>query len=138
MKALTLIFLLWFFMDLATPPPTVPLVTQIAGTTENAEARKDFEQGLLLLHNFEYPDAADLFREAQKKDPSFALAYWGEAMTYNHPIWLSQETEQARETLRKLADNEGVRTKPLPSLDQDLLTSVGILYGEGTKAERDA
>ena len=27
------------------------------------------------------------FVEAQKADPGFAMAYWGEAMTYNHAVW---------------------------------------------------
>lgn len=138
MKALIIVFLLWFFMDLSTPTSTVPLVTGLVGTTENASAREDFQRGLLLLHNFEYLDAADLFREAQKKDPTFALAYWGEAMTYNHPVWLSQETDEARETLREYKEHAGPNGRPLPSLDRDLLTSVEILYGDGTKRERDA
>jgi len=32
------------------------------------------------LHSFEYADAAEAFREVQRLDPDFAMAYWG-------PIW---------------------------------------------------
>ena len=138
MKALPLIFLIWLFTDIATLPPSLPAVTRLVGVTENLEARKDFDRGLLLLHNFEYPDAADMFRTAQEKDPTFALAYWGEAMTYNHPVWLSQDTDDARAVLGKYKQNAQAKTRPLPSLDQDLMTAVEILYGEGTKAERDS
>src|SRR5690242_7206628 len=52
-----------------------------------ASAQPAFLRGLALLHNFEYGAAATAFREAQQRDPGFAMAYWGEAMTYNHGIW---------------------------------------------------
>ena len=139
MKTLLLFSLLWMITELAVPPSmTVSPVHRLVGTTQDPEARKDFQQGLLLLHNFEYPDAADKFREARNKDPLFALAYWGEAMTYNHPVWLSQNAESARNVLAqytKVKDNDRAR---LTSLDKDLLMSVEILYGKGSKAERDA
>src|SRR3954468_4027709 len=51
-----------------------------------AAAQETFLRGLALLHNFEYPDAAEQFRKAQQIDPDFAMAYWGEAMTYTHPV----------------------------------------------------
>jgi hypothetical protein len=38
-----------------------------------------FVRGVLLLHSFEYDDAIAAFREAEKADPGFAMAYWGEA-----------------------------------------------------------
>ena len=34
-----------------------------------------FEQGMLWLHLFEYVHAADSFREAERLDPDFAMAY---------------------------------------------------------------
>ena len=56
-----------------------------------AAAQETFLRGLALLHNFEYPDAAEQFRKAQTIDPDFAMAYWGEAMTYTHPVWMQQD-----------------------------------------------
>jgi len=35
----------------------------------------DFHRGLALLHNFEYEEAADSFRNAQRMAPDFAMAY---------------------------------------------------------------
>lgn len=46
----------------------------------NAAAQAPFLRGVKLLHNFQYPQAIEAFQVAQKADPSFALAYWGEAM----------------------------------------------------------
>src|SRR5689334_3979723 len=59
-------------------------------------ARPAFLRGLALLHDFEYPRAAAAFREAQRLDPGFAMAYWGEAMTHNHGIWREQDSTAAR------------------------------------------
>ena len=137
MKTFFIILLIWYVVDLSSTQPALPEVRSIFGTTDNPDARKDFEQGLLLLHNFEYPDAAELFRKAQKQDPAFALAYWGEAMTYNHPIWLSQDLEEARLVMDRYKKIASGQTRKLPELDADLLRSLDLLYGKGSKPERD-
>ena len=54
-------------------------------------AQTDFITGLAALHNFQYPLAARAFKRAQAADPDFALAYWGEAMSYNHAVWHEQD-----------------------------------------------
>ena len=67
------------------------------------EAQEAFLQGVLLLHNFAYPQAARAFEEAERVDPNFALAYWGEAMTYNHPIWYETDADAGRKALAKFS-----------------------------------
>jgi tetratricopeptide (TPR) repeat protein len=96
-------------------------------------AQADFLHGLALLHNFEYPEAAESFKKAQKIDPDFAMAYWGEAMTYTHPIWMQQDLDAARAALKRLS------LVPRPKTDREraYLRTVEVLYGEGTKKERD-
>ena len=65
----------------------------------NAAAQAPFIRGVLLLHSFEYDTAAEAFRQAQTADAGFALAYWGEAMTYNHPLWQQQDRDAALKAL---------------------------------------
>jgi len=102
------------------------------------EAKQHFEKGLLLLHSFEYWDAADAFLAAQKIDPDLVMAYWGEAMTYNHGLWRGQDYEKGVDALKKLGESQEIRLgKAKSTLEKDLLESVEILYGEGTKFERD-
>src|SRR5260370_32078269 len=72
-------------------------------TSGSPAAQADFLAGLALLHDFEYPAAAEAFRRAEAADPGFAMAYWGEAMTFNHPIWMQQDLKAARDALNKLA-----------------------------------
>lgn len=101
-------------------------------------AQEPFLRGLALLHNFEYPDAAEQFQKAQTADPEFAMAYWGEAMTHNRPIWFLQDLDAARAVLGKLgADPEARLARAKTERERDYLRAVEVLYGEGTKEERD-
>ena len=48
---------------------------------------RNFDIALALLHNFWYPRALAAFDQITQADPECAMAYWGAAMTYNHPFW---------------------------------------------------
>lgn len=137
MKTISTFILIWIFADHTSTTPFSFDKTSAFGTTNNAAAKKDFDRAVLLLHNFEYPDARDLFREARQKDPLFALAYWGEAMTYNHPVWHNQDAVGAREVIKKYKETAQGSPPSLTALDADLMASLDLLYGEGTKAVRD-
>ena len=101
-------------------------------------AKEYFMQGLLLLHSFEYKDALTAFLNAQKEDPECIMAFWGEAMAYNHPIWQEQDYQKGQAALEKIGSNPEHRiTKAKTDLEKDFLTSLEILYGEGNKVERD-
>ena len=101
-------------------------------------AQADFLSGLALLHDFEYSSAAAAFRRAESADPNFAMAYWGEAMTFNHPVWMQQDLPAARAALQKLASSaDARRLKARTEREKGYLDAVEILYGEGTKEDRD-
>jgi len=44
----------------------------------------------------------------------FAMAYCGEAMTYNHPVWMQQDREAAVAALRRYAPTSSPR-RPMTS-----------------------
>ncbi|HEV8581950.1 MAG TPA: tetratricopeptide repeat protein [Thermoanaerobaculia bacterium] len=107
-------------------------------TSASPEAQAHFLRGVAALHSFWYDEAADAFRAAQKAEPGFALAYWGEAMTYNHPIWSEQDAEAARAVLNRLAPNREAQLAKAPTeREKAFLDAVEILYGEGDKKARD-
>jgi tetratricopeptide (TPR) repeat protein len=104
----------------------------------SAEAQGPFIDGVLLLHSFEFEDAAAAFRRAQDIDPDFALAYWGEAMTYNHPLWREQNREAALAVLTRYAPSPAARMAKAPTeREAAYLVALDVLYGEGSKTERD-
>jgi len=107
-------------------------------TSNSPEAQQAFIQGMLLLHLFEYPYARDEFLKAQALDPEFVMAYWGEAMTYNHPIWDRQDLQAGRAALLKLGGSPQERIpRTSAPREQGFLAAVELLYGGGTKAQRD-
>ena len=122
----------------------LPALAQDLGETSfdnsgAAEAQEDFLRGLLLLHSFEYPDAREAFSRAREIDPGFAMAYWGEAMGYNHPIWQSQQTKRGREVLESLAPTLEERLAKAPTEREKayLRAADRLFYGPGDKKERD-
>ena len=107
-------------------------------TSGSASAQPHFIRGVLFLHSFEYDLAADEFRAAQRLDPGFAMAYWGEAMTYTHPVWDEQDAAAARKALARLAPTREARRARAPTArEQAYLDAVEILYGAGSKQKRD-
>ena len=108
-------------------------------STRDPAAQSAFVRGMLLLHLFEYPSAKEAFLDAQARDPGFALAYWGEAMTYTHPIWNQQDVAAGRAALAKLAPDAAARAARAPTeREQAWLATAEVLYGEGEKRARDA
>ncbi|MGH9813702.1 MAG: hypothetical protein ACRD4T_11260, partial [Candidatus Acidiferrales bacterium] len=103
-----------------------------------AAAQEPFLRGVLLLHSFEFEDAREAFQEAQKADPAFALAYWGEAMTHNHPLWREQNRDAALKALDRLAPTAAARLANAPTeREKDYLRALEVLYADGDKVERD-
>src|SRR5690349_2845328 len=78
-------------------------------TSAAPTAQAPFLVGVKALFNFEFDTAADAFKQAQQADPSFALAYWGEAMSFNHPLWAEQDLAGARRVLERLAPTAAAR-----------------------------
>lgn len=123
------------------PVREVPLAAQLGEidfpNSGSAAAQQHFLRGVLLLHSFEYRPAALAFAEARKVDPSFAMAYWGEAMTHNHPIWGEQDRAAARAILASLP-----KDAPRTEREKGYLAALALLYGgekgEGEKKDRDA
>jgi tetratricopeptide (TPR) repeat protein len=104
-------------------------------TSGSATAQPLFIKGVLLMHSFEYDDAREAFVEAQKADPGFAMAYWGEAMSFNHAVWQRSSPELAKAALAKLgATPDARRAKAQTEKEKDWLGAVEKLFGTGDPA----
>jgi tetratricopeptide (TPR) repeat protein len=102
-------------------------------------AQPKFIEGVKDLHSFEFDEAAEAFHEAQKIDPNFALAYWGEALSYNHPLWAQLDLPAARKALERLAPTmEGRRAKARTEKEKAFLEAANeLFYAPGDKLARD-
>src|SRR5215471_5830986 len=98
----------------------------------------DFDRALALLHNFWYARAFERFNQVAKNDPECAMAYWGVAMTYNHPFW--DPPSQADETAAWALVQKGLKARKASAREKLYLAAVAALYkdaGAGPKSTRD-
>src|SRR5262249_39807535 len=106
-------------------------------TSGAAAAQPAFVRGVLFLHSFEYDDAIEAFRQAQRIDPGFAMAYWGEALAYDQPLWLNESVDKARAALARVAPTAAARQmKAATAREKGYLDAVERLYGDGDKTSR--
>jgi tetratricopeptide (TPR) repeat protein len=98
----------------------------------------NFDRSLALLYNFWYSRALLGFQQVAKVDAECAMAYWGAAMTYNHPLWDAPST--ADETAAWALVQKGSTAKEASPREKLYLGAVATLFkdaGAGSKASRD-
>lgn len=90
----------------------------------------DLGRGLALLHNMTYSQAAAAFQAAADADPECALAHWGVAMTFVHPLW--PDVVPAERLAAGLELLEEARTAEHRSASDDLyIDALAAYYGDG-------
>jgi tetratricopeptide (TPR) repeat protein len=107
-------------------------------TSCSATVIAEFDRALALLHNFWYARALDRFERVVKSDPECAMAYWGAAMTYNHPFW--DPPTPADESAAWGLVQKGTSAQKASAREKLYLAAVAALYkdaGAGTKSVRD-
>lgn len=108
-------------------------------TSGAAAAQPAFLEGVKQLHSFQFDEAAVAFQKAQQIDPGFALAYWGEAMSYNHPLWAQVDVPAAKKALERLAPALDARlAKARTEKEKAYLQAADqLFYSPGDKLARD-
>jgi hypothetical protein len=95
-------------------------------TSCNAAAQKLVSRGAALLHSFGYEEARLAFNEAAKADASCAIAHWGVARTWYHPIWAPpspDELKQGTEAIHR-ALAAGAKTER----ERDYISALAVFY----------
>ena len=102
-------------------------------------AQPSFIEGVKELHSFQFDEAALAFQKAEQIDPNFAMAYWGEAMSHNHPLWAEVDVDQAKRALEKLSPTlDGRLAKAQTPKEKSYLQAVDrLFYTPGDKLARD-
>lgn len=108
-------------------------------TSGASNAQPIFLEGVKDLDNFQFDEAAAAFQKAEQIDPNFAMAYWGEAMSHNHPLWAEVDVPGGQKALEKLASTpDGRIAKGKTDKEKAYLDAVNqLFYGSDDKLARD-
>ncbi len=79
------------------------------------QAQAHFELGVGYLHSFGFIQAQREFKLAQEIEPDFAMAYWGETFTYNHPFIGEWDNQSPMEVLNRLGATSEERLAKAPT-----------------------
>src|SRR5207244_2603237 len=66
-------------------------------TSCNAPAQKLISRATAMLHSFGYEEARRTYENATKADPGCAIAWWGVARTWYHPIWAPPSADELKQ-----------------------------------------
>src|SRR5207249_8320715 len=83
-------------------------------------------RGVALLHSFFYEEARRVFTEVAAKDPNCAMAQWGIAMTWWHPIWTPPTPDEMK--AGKVAAEKAMAMKAGSDLERGFITALNAYY----------
>lgn len=118
-----------FILSICCQPGLAVEIEQLGNiefpTSATEAAQEHFLTGVAYLHSFGWLQAREEFQQAQTLDADFALAYWGEALTYNHPLYPERDLTSPARVLNKLGANSEERLRKAAStLEQGFLNAV--------------
>ena len=90
------------------------------------KARQRFNRAIAWLHSFEYDRAQQEFAGVAETDPGCAMAYWGVAMSYYHPLWAPPGPDDLKKGAAAAgkARSIGGRTRR----ERDYITAISVFY----------
>jgi hypothetical protein len=101
-------------------------------TSGTPEAQRHFLRGVAILHSFGWKQAIAEFQLAQKAQPDFAMAYWGETLCYNHPLQGEQDNKNPRAILARLGPDRAARlAKAATPREKGFVEAVEELWAPG-------
>ena len=89
-------------------------------------ARPEFARGVALLHSFFYEEARRAFTSVAEQDPDCAMAQWGIAMTWWHPIWTPPNPDEM--SAGKTAIAKAMSMKAGTDRERGFINALNIYY----------
>src|SRR5438128_2474098 len=118
-------------LDAETSVAPEPGDLRAAGTVDfkvscAPDARSEFIRGVALLHSFFYEEARRIFASVAEQDPNCAMAQWGIAMTWWHPIWTPPTSGEM--SAGKAAIQKAMAMKGGTDLERGFITALNAYY----------
>jgi tetratricopeptide (TPR) repeat protein len=86
----------------------------------------EFSRGVALLHSFFYEEARRVFTSLAENDPKCAMAQWGIAMTWWHPIWTPPTPDEMR--AGKAAIEKAMAMNAGTDRERGFITALNVYY----------
>src|SRR5258705_5168752 len=90
------------------------------------DVQSDFARGVALLHSFFYEEARRVFTSVAERDPKCAMAQWGIAMTWWHPIWTPPTPDEMR--AGKAAIEKAMAMNAGTDRERGFITALNVYY----------
>src|SRR6266550_2133326 len=94
--------------------------------TCTSDVQSDFARGVALLHSFFYEEARRVFTSVAERDPKCAMAQWGIAMTWWHPIWTPPTPDEMR--AGKAAIEKAMAMNVGTDRERGFITALNVYY----------
>lgn len=104
-------------------------------TTSSPEAQKYFDQGLRLLYAFNHQEALRSFKEAARRDPNCAMAYWGWALVLGPNLNLPMSEDVVDQTYAAIQKAVALKAGTT-SKEQQLIDALAKRYADDPATER--
>src|SRR5213080_1206399 len=90
------------------------------------DVQSDFARAVALLHSFFYEEARRVFTSVAERDPKCAMAQWGIAMTWWHPIWTPPTPDEMR--AGKAAIEKAMAMNAGTDRERGFITALNVYY----------
>jgi tetratricopeptide (TPR) repeat protein len=88
--------------------------------------QSEFARGVALLHSFFYEEARRVFTSVAERDPKCAMAQWGIAMTWWHPIWTPPTPDEMNSG--KAAIEKAMAMNAGTDRERGFITALNVYY----------
>jgi hypothetical protein len=95
-------------------------------TSCNTSAQKLISRGAALLHSFGYEEARLAFNDAAGADPACAMAHWGVARTWYHPIWAPPSPEELKQGAAAI--ERALASSAKTERERDYISALAVFY----------
>jgi tetratricopeptide (TPR) repeat protein len=109
----------------------------LAPDTQNAQAKRWFEQGVRLVWAYDEAEAVRSFRQAQALDPQCAMCFWGEGWARSPTLNLNPRDEEHGAAKAAAARALALSAK-LGERDRGLVAALQARLGQGAKFDNGA
>ncbi|HLW43115.1 MAG TPA: hypothetical protein VKS00_01435, partial [Candidatus Acidoferrales bacterium] len=93
-----------------------------------------FNQGVALLHSFQYQESEQTFTQVAQQDPQCAMAYWGEAMSLYHQLWDWPSADTLKQGLQDTIQAQKLRAQT--DRERMYIVSAGVFFQDNANLSR--